>query len=331
MAQPRYQVLGVGNALVDVIAQVDDSFLEQHGLARGTMTLIDSDRADALYDAMPPSVERSGGSCGNTMAALASLGGTGAYIGKVSSDQLGEVFRHDIRATGIAYDVPPAANSSTGRCLIMVTSDAQRTMQTYLGAASDLAGDDIDPDLVAAAQVTFLEGYLWDPPGAKEAFIKAAASAHAAGRKVSLTLSDPFCVERFRDEFVELVDNHIDILFANADEITSLYRLDRFEDAVERVRGRCEVAALTRSELGSVIVTSTETHKIAAERVGDVVDTTGAGDAYAAGVLYGMTSGRDLATAGRIASIAAAEVISHFGPRPEQSLADLVRARLGGD
>lgn len=329
MKPARYQVLGVGNALVDVLAHVDDAFLDHHDLTRGTMTLIDAERARSLYDAMPPGVEISGGSCANTMAALASLGGTGAYIGKVSGDQLGEVFRHDIRASGIAYDVPPTPNSATGRCLILVTRDAQRTMQTFLGAARDLTPDDIDALLVADADVTFLEGYLWDPPGAKQAFLKAASAAHAAGRRVSLTLSDPFCVERYRDEFIELLDGHVDILFANEDEIMSLYQLSRFGDAVERVRGRCDVAAITRSERGSIIVTADATHEIEAERVGDVVDTTGAGDAYAAGLLFGVTSSLDLPTSGRIASIAAGEVISHFGARPETSLAALVRERLG--
>ena len=328
MTASQFDVLGVGNALVDVIAQVDDAFLEAHSLAKGTMTLIDAAQSAALYDAMPPSVERSGGSCANTMATLASLGGRGAYIGKVSADQLGDVFRHDIRAIGVHYDTPPAVDSSTGRCLIMVTPDAQRTMQTYLGAASDLTADDVDDEAVAGASVTFLEGYLWDPPGAKQAFIKAADAAHAAGRMVSLTLSDPFCVERFREEFVDLVDDHVDILFANEDEIMSLYQLPSFDEAVERVRQRCAISAITRSEKGSLIVTKDVTHTVAAEPV-KVVDTTGAGDAYAGGFLHGLTSGRDLATCGRIASICAGEVISHFGPRPETSLAALVRESLG--
>jgi sugar/nucleoside kinase (ribokinase family) len=313
--------------MVDVIAHVDDEFLVTHGLRKGTMALIDAQRADDVYESMPPAVESSGGSAGNTIAGVASLGGRAAYIGKVCDDQLGRVYRHDIQALGVRFDVAPAAEGSTGRCLIAVTPDAERTMQTYLGAGADLGPEDVDERLIADAQVTYLEGYLWDPPGAKEAFLKAARIAHAAGRKVSLTLSDPFCVERHRDEFLDLVARHVDVLFANEVELTSLYRVDRFDDALQRVRGHCEVAALTRSELGAVIVTRDEMHVLDAERA-HVVDTTGAGDLYAAGFLYGLTHGMDVATCGRIAGIAAAEVISHFGARPEVSLADLVRSRL---
>lgn len=328
MDAPRYDVVGLGNALVDVLAHADDAFLQAHALDKGTMTLIDAAQARALYEAMPPGVEISGGSCANTMAALASLGGRGAYIGKVSGDQLGDVFRHDIRAAGVDYDVAVGDRAPTGRCLILVTPDAQRTMQTFLGASSHLGSGDVDSALVASAQVTYLEGYLWDPPDAKEAFRKAAAHAHRAGRKVALTLSDPFCVDRHRSSFLDLIEGAVDILFANEAEILSLYEVPTFDEALQRVRGHCEVAALTRSERGSVIVAAGETHVIDAEPHVAVVDTTGAGDAYAAGFLYGYTHARPLAECGRIGGIAAAEVISHFGARPETSLAALVRERL---
>ena len=330
MSAAELDVVGMGNALVDVIAQVDEGFLTEQALTKGAMTLIDALRAHALYDAMPPAVERSGGSAGNTMAGLASLGGRGAYIGKVAPDELGDVFRHDIRAAGVRFDVEsgPADGPPTGRCLICVTPDAQRTMQTYLGAGMELQPADVDDHLIASAQVTFMEGYLWDPPGAKQAFLKAAQIAHDAGRRVALSLSDPFCVERFRDEFVDLVEHHVDVLFANEHEIVSLYRASSFDDALQRARAVCSVAALTRSEKGSVVVSGDEVHVIDAEPIAHVVDTTGAGDLYAAGFLYGLTSGADVRTCARIASIAATEVISHVGARPETSLAALVSQRL---
>ncbi len=332
MAAPELDVVGMGNALVDVIAHVDDTFLTEQALTKGAMTLIDATRAQALYDAMPPAVERSGGSAGNTMAGIASLGGRGAYIGKIAPDELGDVFRHDIRAIGVRFEVDsgPPDGLPTGRCLICVTPDAQRTMQTYLGAGMALQPSDVDDELVASAQITFLEGYLWDPPGAKQAFRKAAQIAHAAGRQVALSLSDPFCVERFRDEFVDLVEHHVDVLFANEHEIVSLYQAASFDDALQRVRAVCSIAALTRSEKGSVVVSGDEVHVIDAEPIARVVDTTGAGDLYAAGFLYGLTSGADIRTCARIASIAAAEVIGHTGPRPETSLATLVAQKLSG-
>lgn len=328
MTDARYDVMAIGNALVDVIVHADDALLQAHGMAKGAMTLIDEERAHALYELMPPAVEMSGGSAGNTIAGVASLGGRAAYIGKVSDDQLGEVFRHDIRAAGVAYDVAPAAGgSSTGRCLIFVTPDAQRTMNTYLGASSTLGPGDVDEALVASARVTYLEGYLWDPPPAKEAFLKAARIAHEAGRKVALTLSDAFCVDRYRESFLDLVEHHVDVLFANQAEILSLYQVSSFDDALQRVRGHCEIAALTRSAKGSVVAGGDEVHVIDAAPA-RVIDTTGAGDAYAAGFLFGLTSGRDLAVCGRIGAIAAAEVISHVGARPETRLADLVRKLL---
>lgn len=330
MTNASYDVVGIGNAIVDVIAHADDAFLEAEGLPKGAMTLIDTDQAEALYAKMAPGIEASGGSAANTMAGIASLGGSGAFFGKVRDDQLGEVFRHDIRAIGVDFDSPAATDGPpTARCLILVTPDAQRTMNTFLGACVDLGPEDVDPDTVKAAQVTYLEGYLWDPPRAKEAFIKAAEIAHGAGRKVALSLSDPFCVDRHRAEFRDLVDGHVDILFANEEEIKSLYEADSFDATLQEVRGKCEIAALTRSEKGSVIVAGDEMHVVDAEPVEKVVDTTGAGDLYAAGFLFGVTHGYGLAKAGRIAGIAAAEAISHMGARPEVSLKDLVKARLG--
>jgi sugar/nucleoside kinase (ribokinase family) len=326
MTAPGLDVIGIGNAIVDVIAHADDAFLAKNALSKGTMTLIDEARAEALYARMGPGIEASGGSAGNTMAGIASLGGNGAYIGKVKDDQLGQVFRHDITAIGVRFATPPAKDGpSTARCLILVTPDAQRTMNTYLGACVGLGPEDIDEAEIAGAQVTYLEGYLFDPPRAKEAFRKAAQAAHAAGRKVALSLSDPFCVGRYRAEFRDLVQHHVDIVFANEAEILSLYETESFETAARQVRGMCDVAALTRSEKGSVVVTARETHEIPAAKVERLVDTTGAGDLYASGFLYGFTHGRDLAACGRLGSLCAAEVISHFGARPETPLAQLAK------
>lgn len=319
-------VVGIGNAIVDVIAQAEDAFLARQGLTKGSMQLIDAARAEALYAAMGAALEMSGGSAGNTLAGIASLGGAGAYIGKVSNDELGRVFSHDMRAIGVRFDTAPlTAGPPTARSLILVTPDAQRTMNTFLGACVELGPEDIEPKLIASAQVTYLEGYLFDPPRAKAAFQKAAELAHAAGRKVSLTLSDAFCVGRYRAEFRALIEGHIDILFANEAEITSLYETSHFDEALRAVRGHCEVAALTRSEHGSVVVTREETQAIPAQRIDQLVDTTGAGDLYAAGFLYGLTHGRDLASSGRLGSLAAAEVIGHYGARPETSLKELAR------
>ncbi len=332
MTAAQYDVVGIGNAIVDVIARADDAFLAAKKLAKGAMTLIDEKQADALYAAMGPGTESSGGSAGNTMAGIASLGGKGAYIGKVRNDQLGQVFAHDMRSIGVSFDSKPATDGpSTARCLILVTPDAQRTMNTYLGACVNLGPADVDEAVVKAARVTYLEGYLWDPPQAKEAFVKAAKIAHAAGRKVSLSLSDAFCVDRHRESFRDLVANHVDILFANESEIKSLYEVEGFDAALQAVRGSCEIACLTRSEKGSIIVAGEEVHVIDAERVGGagVVDTTGAGDLYASGFLYGWTHGYGLARAGRIASVAAAEAISHVGARPQTNLKALVKQKLG--
>ena len=324
MTAAALDVVGIGNAIVDVIAQADEAFLKQQQLVKGSMRLIDAAGAEALYGAMGPGIEMSGGAAGNTMAGVASLGGKGAYIGKVRDDQLGGVFAHDMRANGVRFDTAPLTEGPpTARCLILVTPDAQRTMNTFLGACVELGPEDIDPALIASAQVMYLEGYLFDPPRAKAAFQKAAEIAHAAGRKVSLTLSDAFCVERYRAEFRALVEGHVDILFANEAEICALYETSDFDQALTAVRGHCTIAALTRSERGSVIVTSDGTHRIAAAAIDKLVDTTGAGDLYASGFLFGLTHGRDLISCGRLGSLAAGEVIGHFGARPETRLSDL--------
>jgi sugar/nucleoside kinase (ribokinase family) len=329
MTTASIDVLGIGNAIVDVIAHADEAFLESEALAKGAMTLIDAVRAEALYQRMGPAVESSGGSTANTMAGIASLGGSGAYIGKVRDDLLGEVFRHDLTAQGVRFETAAAADGpGTARCLIFVTADGQRTMGTYLGACVELGPGDIDPALVGAAQITYLEGYLFDPPQAQLAFRAAAAIAHAAGRRVALSLSDPFCVGRHRALFRDLVDGHVDILFANEAEICSLYETADFAAAAAAVRGHVAIAALTRSAAGSVILADGAEHRVAAAPVARVVDTTGAGDLYAAGFLYGLTRGLALPTCGAVGSLCAAEIISHVGARPEAALSALV-ARAG--
>jgi sugar/nucleoside kinase (ribokinase family) len=278
---------------------------------------------------MGPAVEISGGSGANTTVGVASLGGKAAFIGKVGNDQLGGIFRHDIRAAGVQFDIAPATTGTpTARSMILVTPDAERTMNTYLGACQELTPEDVDPHLIQRAKVTYMEGYLWDPPLAKQAFLKAARIAHDAGQEVSLTLSDSFCVGRYLTEFQDLVKNHVDILFANTSEILALWQTDDWDEAVRLTREHCDLAALTRSEKGSVIVTADEVHEIPAWPVDRIVDLTGAGDLYASGFLYGYTHGRDFAACGRIASLAAGEVISHIGARPETPLAELVLQRL---
>ena len=330
MANQELGLVGIGNAIVDVLTHAEEDFLVRHALTKGAMTLIDDARADEVYAAMGPGIEVSGGSAANTMVGFAALRGAGAFIGKVREDQLGAVFAHDLRAAGVRFTTPLALDGpATARCLIVVTPDAQRTMNTYLGACVGLGPDDVDEDAVAAAKVTYLEGYLWDPPSAKAAFRRAISVAHAAGREVSLTLSDPFCVDRYRAEFLALAETEIDILFTNEAEITSLYELPSFDAALQRARGRRGITVLTRGAAGSVVVTADEIHVIDAEPVAKVVDTTGAGDLYAAGFLYGYTRGLDLYEAGRLGSIAAAEVIGHFGARPEAALAELAARGLG--
>jgi fructokinase len=323
MSSTRFDILGLGNAIVDVVAPAEHAFLSKQDMRPGSMALIDAARATALYDAMPPGTESSGGSAANTCAVAASLGARVAYLGKVADDELGEVFRHDITAAGVHF--PSAAlqgGAPTARCLILVTPDGQRTMNTFLGACVAFGEHDVDTDLVAASAVTYLEGYLFDPPAAQAAFRTAAKAARQAGRRVALSLSDAFCVDRHRAAFRDLLAD-VDILFANETEICSLYEANDFAGAAEAARADVALAALTRSGDGSVILRGGETVHVAAEAT-KVVDTTGAGDAYAAGFLAGFTAGRDLAQCGRIASLAAAEVISHYGARPQSSLAAMM-------
>jgi sugar/nucleoside kinase (ribokinase family) len=317
-------VVGIGNALVDVLSQESEAFLEAQRLTKGAMQLVDEARAREVYAAMGPAVEVSGGSAANTIVGVASFGGRAHYVGKVRDDQLGDVFSHDLRAVGVGYSTTATTSGpATGRCLIVVTPDAQRTLTTYLGASVQLGPDDVDKQLIERAAIVYLEGYLFDPPEAQRAFHVAAAIAHGAGRKVALTLSDPFCVDRHRAAFRELVERHVDILFANEAEIRALYQAPDFDAALQQVRRHCAVAALTRSERGSVVVAGADLHVIDARRLGPVVDTTGAGDLYAAGFLFGLSRGRDLPACGRLGSLAAAEVISHVGARPLTPLARL--------
>ncbi|MEA2776717.1 MAG: hypothetical protein QOF90_2123 [Acetobacteraceae bacterium] len=326
MIKPTYDILGIGNAIVDVVALTDETFLSRHDMHKGSMTLIDAAMADKIYAAMPQGQESSGGSAANTCAVAAGLGLRVAYIGKVADDQLGEVFRHDINAAGVHFPTAPlVGDAPTARCLILVTPDGQRTMNTFLGACVTLGEADVDADLVAASAVTYLEGYLFDPPEAQAAFRKAAEAAHAAGRRVALSLSDPFCVNRHRTAFLDLVVNQVDILFANETEITALYECNSFEEAAEAARKDVALAALTRSEAGSLILQGGQTVKVAAEPA-DVMDTTGAGDAYAAGFLAGLTGGKSLEICGRMGGIAAAEIISHYGARPQADLRKLMPA-----
>jgi sugar/nucleoside kinase (ribokinase family) len=320
MSDPRFDLLGIGNAIVDVVARADDAFLSRHTMHKGAMILVNAAQAESIYAAMPPGQESSGGSAANTCAVAAGLGARVAYFGKVADDQLGAVFRHDIKAAGVEFPSSPLiGREPTARCLILVTPDGQRTMNTFLGACVTLSEADVDAAVVAATAVTYLEGYLFDPPAAQAAFRKAAAAAHAAGRQVALSLSDAFCVARHRAAFRELVAGHVDILFANETEITSLYEENTFEAAAEAARRDVTLAALTRSESGSLILRGGETVEIAAEPA-KVVDTTGAGDAYAAGFLAALTRGRSLPVCGRLGSLAAAEVIGHYGARPEGDL-----------
>ena len=325
MANTRFLVAGIGNAIVDVLVHADESLLSQLDLAKGVMTLIDAATAESIYERLPPGVECSGGSAANTMVGIASLGGAAAYVGKVRDDQLGQVFRHDLRGAGVTFDTAPAADGlSTARCFVLVTPDAQRTMLTYLGACVELTPDDVDEATLAAAAVTYLEGYLYDPPAAKRAFLAASAAAHGAGRMVALSLSDPFCVDRHRASFLDLVGNHVDLLFANEAELCALYQTDDFDAALRAVRGHCRAAAVTRGAKGSVVVSGDDVVVVDAGAVSKVVDTTGAGDLYAAGFLYGFTTRQPLARCAELGGIAAAEIISHFGARPERPLADLI-------
>ena len=327
MPTARFDVIGIGNAIVDIIARAEEDFLLKQGMNKGAMALIDEARAQAIYDAMGPAMEMSGGSAANTIVGLSSLGSRSAFIGKVKDDSLGRAFAHDIRAAGVVYATPPAADgASTARCYVLVTPDGERTMNTYLGAAQALNPADIDADMVAASAVIYLEGYLWDPKDAKDAFVKAAEIAHRAERTVALTLSDAFCVDRWRAEFLHLMRSRtVDIIFANEAELHSLYQTADFNTAVAALRADISTAVVTRSEKGCLVIGPQGTEAVPAFPVEQVVDTTGAGDLFAAGFLSGLARGADDRTCGRLGALAAAEVIQHLGARPERSLRDLAR------
>jgi sugar/nucleoside kinase (ribokinase family) len=326
MASPTFHVAAIGNALVDVIADSSEDFLRAQKIAKGSMTLIDAKRASALYAAIGPAVEMSGGSAANTVAGIASLGGRAAFMGKVKADQLGAIFRHDLEAQGVHFATAAAAGNGapTGRCLILVTPDAQRSMSTFLGAAVEFGPADIDATVIAEASITYLEGYLFDPPEAKEAFRRAAQIAREAGRQLALTLSDAFCIERHRAEFLNFIEGDVDILFANQNELLALYETEDLDRAIDAARAHCKIAVTTRSEKGAIIAADAETISVAAVPVAKLVDTTGAGDLFAAGFLFGLTQGKTLAESGHIGAIAAAEVISHYGPRPQRALRELI-------
>ena len=329
MPDTRFDVLGIGNAIVDIISRCEDGFIAKHGLDKGHMHLVDAERSASIYADMGPAIETSGGSAANSIAGVASLGGRGAYFGKIANDTFGGVFRHDIHSLGIDFASQPveAGGPPTATSMILVTPDGERTMNTHLGACVLLDAADVDAGKVAAARITYLEGYLFDRPAAKRAFRLAAAAARNAGRKVALTLSDGFCVDRHRAEFLDLIRTSIDIVFANTAEITSLYQTADFGDACRRIAADAPLSAVTRGAAGSLIVAGEQRIEIAAEPVERVVDATGAGDLYASGFLFGHARGAPFATCGRLASLAAAEAISHIGPRPAASLTDLARAK----
>ncbi|MGI9403214.1 MAG: adenosine kinase [Hyphomicrobium sp.] len=327
MTDTRYDVVGIGNAIVDIIGRCDDAFLERHGAPKSHMRLVDADTIETLYGAMGPGVEISGGSAANTMVGLASLGGRAAFIGKVADDEFGRIFGHDIRAANVAYKTARAAGTAaTSRSLILVTPDGERTMNTFLGISTDLDQGEVDPELIESSAIVYLEGYLFDQPEAKAAFRQAASIAAKAGRKVALTLSDGFCVDRHRAEFLELIRSNVDVLFANESEITALYETSNFDEAARRAASDSKLAVLTRSAHGSLILSSDESISIPVVPVKDVVDLTGAGDLYAAGFLFGLTQGLPLEIAGKLGSLAASEIISHVGARPENPLDTLARA-----
>ena len=318
----EYDVLFIGNAIVDIISQCDEDFLEKTGIIKGAITLIDAERAQYLYSRMGPALEASGGSAGNTAAGIASFGGSAAFFGKVARDQLGDIYYHDIRAQGVAFDTQPLEGPPpTARSMIFVTPDGERSMNTHLGACVELGPEDVEAEKASSAKVTYFEGYLWDPPRAKDAIRLTAEHAHRAGREVSMTLSDSFCVARYREEFLDLMRTKtVDIVFANEEELKALYRTRSFEGALAEIRKECKIAAVTRSEKGSIIVRGGETWPVPAIQVDKIVDTTGAGDLYAAGFLFGYTAGRSLEDCGRLGSLAAGLVIQQIGPRPRTDL-----------
>lgn len=328
MPDIRFDVAGIGNAIVDIIGRCDDAFLDTIGAPKGNMRLVDGETISGIYSKMGPAVEISGGSAANTMAGIASFGGKGAFIGKVADDEFGKIFAHDIRAAGIEFSVAPVGGRApTSRSLILVTPDGQRTMNTFLGISTELDQGEVDADVIAAAGILYLEGYLFDRAEAKAAFRSAVDIAHKAGRKVALSLSDGFCVDRHRAEFLSLIRSGVDIVFANESEITSLYETTNFDTAADKARADIGLAVLTRSEKGSLILSKGESVKIAVDPIEAVVDTTGAGDLYAAGFLFGISRNLPLSTAGALGSLAAAEIISHIGARPETALADIAKSR----
>ncbi len=328
MAERNFDVVGIGNAIVDIIARCEDLFLSKHDLAKGFMRLVPAEEAARLYEAMGPAIERSGGSAANTIAGLASFGANCGFIGRVASDQFGGIFRHDIRSLGVTYDTPPSMDGEpTARCLILVTPDGERTMNTFLGVSVSFTPADLDAAIIEAAKIVYLEGYLFDREEAKAAFKAAAKLARKSGAKVALTLSDAFCVDRHRADFQALIRDGADIVFANEKEITSLYEVNSFAEAADAALQDCELAVLTRSEAGSVIVSKGETIQVVPDAVREVVDVTGAGDLYAAGFLYGLTNGAPLEICGQLGSLAAAEVIGHIGARPETPLRILAQER----
>ena len=323
-----YDVAAIGNAIVDVIAPADDAFLTANSLQKGAMMLVDEDQSKALYGRMQAGIEASGGSAGNTIAGVASFGGKAAFMGKVADDKLGEVFAHDMRAIGARFEnAPLVGGPATAVSMINVTPDGQRTMCTYLGASVQFTDADVEKDVVEGAKIVYLEGYLFDAEAARRAFAKAAALAHGSGRMIALTLSDSFVVERHREALLGFIEGQVDLLFANEAEVTALFQTDDFDQAAEALRQRVKLAAVTRSEKGSVILSQGERLTVAAQPVEKVVDTTGAGDQYAAGFMFGLSRGRPLQSCGWLASLAAAEVISHYGPRPLVSLKDLAASK----
>ena len=334
-SEPRFQsstsldVVGIGNAIVDVLVQTDDGFLQTHGLQKGGMALIDEPLAERLYKASGPGLETSGGSVANTMVGIAQLGGKAGFIGRVRNDQLGEIFSHDIRAVGARFDTPAATSgATTARCLIYVTPDAERTMCTFLGASTQLEPEDLDLSMVREAKVLYLEGYLWDSPAAKRAFIAAAEACRDSGGQVALSLSDGFCVDRHRESFLDLVNGHVDVLFANDVEIMSLYETDDFDTAVQQVSGCCKVAALTRGAKGSVVLSGDQRWDIGIVSLGDLLDTTGAGDLYAGGFLHGYTQGERLERCGELGALCAGQIVTQLGARPQVSLKQLAETQL---
>lgn len=327
MASKPYHIVAIGNAIVDVLAFADDQFITEQQMRKGTMCLIDDARAESLYGSMGTATEVSGGSAANTLAGLSSLGAKTAFIGKVNDDELGKIFRHDLNAVGVEFDTPEnVGGKPTARCLIVVTPDGQRTMNTYLGAAGEIHEQDIDAGLIGKAQVVYGEGYMWDMDCTKRALRKAFAEAKRAGAKVAFTLSDVFCVERSREDYLAMIPEDFDILFCNHEEAKALYPGKSLDEVLDLLQGQCEVIAVTCGSKGSIILTPTERIEVDPIWVTEVVDTTGAGDLYAAGFLYGLTHGLPLMECGRLGSACASDIITHLGARAQKPLKRLLAA-----